>query len=276
MKNYKKDAEKFWDSLSDAQDTNIGIDIGEKKFEKDINAIDKNASQQKHEYSAEEVIEIARRKKESIKEETTKGPERIDRKKIDKENEKTTKESQRKREEELKRKEKEKKAIYKKTQQKQIEHDTREAVLGAVSGIQGANVDYDEIKRMSQNNIRDFGEAVHESLENDGFRKDDPCRISEIEKKIKGYIKEGKPDIYEIGELSKDFDKEEIAKAYVNVAEDISKSDMKYLEKAGDKLDIASERYERVFDRMREKDERVDKILDRVETGLGKERNMFE
>lgn len=149
-----------------------------------------------------------------------------------------------------------------------VAHDMRDQALGQIYKIQGANVDYDEIDKMTRNNIRDVGELVDESLQNDGFDE----KVSEVERVMTGYVYEGKPDINAISQLNRDYDMNVVANAFVDVVKEASVRDVKWLEKISDACQFEHPSYERVFDSIRAKDAVADKALDVLESEIGMER----
>lgn len=160
-----------------------------------------------------------------------------------------------------------------KSQQEAMAHDMRDMAIGQIYNIPGANVDYDEIDKMSKNNIRDASELADESLQNDGYvMQSQQDEISEAERAMEGYVKTGQPDIQFIEKLEEKYEPEIIAQAYVNVAKDLTRGEYKYLEKIEEKLDLGSERYECIFDNIRRVDKEADSVLDNIDLAFGRER----
>lgn len=148
--------------------------------------------------------------------------------------------------------------------QKHLENDLITLVSGQMLRTPGSNIDYDEIKKMAKGNIRDADEAAHESLANDGLEK--------AQKVIEGYVKTGEYSLRDVKELEKDISKGTIAEAYVNIAKDAERCDLKWLEKIDDALDFSHPGYERKFDELRETDKAAEKVLDRLDYEFGRER----
>ena len=147
-------------------------------------------------------------------------------------------------------------------------HDMRDQALGRMSAV-GASVDYDELGRMAKNRIRDADELVNESLSNRGFESD----VERIQQMMDGYVHSGKPDINTIASLEREYGRDEIAQAYVNVAKNSSREDLRRLERIDDVCGFDSLGYERAFDRIRRYDREADAVLDRLDMEFGLERS---
>lgn len=149
-----------------------------------------------------------------------------------------------------------------------MEHDMRDQTFGQIYKISGANVDYDEIQKMSRNGIRDSAEAAQESLGNDGFTED----VETVQKAMEGFIKQGRPDVYEISKLDEKFDKLTIAQAYSNIAKQASIRDIGKMERISETLNFEHPAYDRAFDMVRSSDREADAALDRMDMEMGIER----
>lgn len=143
-----------------------------------------------------------------------------------------------------------------------MEHDMRDQALGQIYKVHGAEVDFDEIDKMVRNNIRDVGELVDESLQNDGYNEN----IEEIE----SIIHDG--DLHEIVGLNQKYDMKDIANAYVNVVKESGPKDASRLDKISEICEFEHPSYEKIFDNIRENDPVADKVLDKLEEAIGRER----
>lgn len=149
-----------------------------------------------------------------------------------------------------------------------IEHDMREQALGQIYKVAGSNIDYDEINKMSRNNIRDASELAGESLQNDGFDE----KVDEIEKMMENNVRSGKPDINEIVEISHKEEPGVMAQAFVNVVKEASVKDTDGLSKIFDACNFEHPGYERIFDNIRNFDKAADMVMDKFEMAVGRER----
>lgn len=149
-----------------------------------------------------------------------------------------------------------------------MEHDMRDQTLGQIYKINGANVDYDEIQKMSRNGIRDSAEAAQESLANDGFTEN----VETVQKAMEGFIKQGKPDINELVKLDETFDKLTIVQAYSNVVKQASIRDVGKIERISEAFDFEHPAYDKAFDMIRSSDKEADSALDRMDMEMGIER----
>lgn len=144
-----------------------------------------------------------------------------------------------------------------------IEHDMRDQALGQIYKIPGADLDYDELSKMAQNNIRDASEVASESLQNDGFK--------ENVEEIKAIMSES--DMSSIKQLNYDYDIDVIAQAYIEIAKEASSTrDILRLERISDACNFSHPAYERQFDYIRRIDKEADRVLDRLDMEIGLER----
>ena len=152
-------------------------------------------------------------------------------------------------------------------EQSALQHDMRDAALGQMYKVPGANIDYDEAKRMAENHIRDAGELVSESMQNDGMQD-----VSRMEQVMAGFLKDGSPSPREIQQMAKETEPEVVAMAYTNVAKNAGRRDLMRLTVLDEKLDFEQPKYERVFDRIRARDAEADRVLDKLDMEMGRER----
>lgn len=144
-----------------------------------------------------------------------------------------------------------------------IEHDMRDQALGQIYKIPGADLDYDELSKMAQNNIRDASEVASESLQNDGFK--------ENVEEVKAIMSEA--DTSSIKQLNYDYDIDVIAQAYIEIAKEASSTrDILRLERISDACNFSHPAYERQFDYIRQIDKEADRVLDRLDMEIGLER----
>lgn len=251
------------------------IEIGERKFVREKEK-EKDAPDSRSEVKREEEHVPHRKERKKQREKEERKEERTEEKKEDgkKEEKKGIDEDARNlkaKEEKTKHRRVERKGFLQAaadSMEAGISHDMRDQALGMMSSVSGARVDYDELRRMSNNGIRDAGELRDESLGNHGFE----TNVERIQKMMEGYVHEGKPDINEIAGLEKQYDVGEIAQAYVNTAMNSNARDIRYLERIDDVLGFDRPFYEREFDSIRRYDRDADAVLDRLETEFGKER----
>ena len=152
--------------------------------------------------------------------------------------------------------------------QLELEHDMVEQALGQIYDIPGANIDYDEINKMSRNNIRDTSELVNESLQNDGFTS----AVQEVEKILSNYIHGESTDVSKIQKLNEEYHMDAIATAYIDIAKESTARDLPRLDKIREICRFEHPAYEKLFDRIRETDHAADMILDSLDRELGIER----
>lgn len=152
-----------------------------------------------------------------------------------------------------------------------MEHDMTEQVLGQTYKVPGTNISYEDAKIMAKNNIRDTDELAGISLEDDGFANS----VSEVQEMMKGYVFNGVPDIEEAYALSneRNYGADVIAQAYVNVLKEVDiNQNIQALTKIDEKFCFEHQAFETQFDYIREHDSAADRVLDKVEMELGRER----
>lgn len=148
-------------------------------------------------------------------------------------------------------------------------HDMTEQVLGQTYKVPGTNISYDDASIMAKNNIRDSAELTGISLEDDGFANS----VEEVQEMMKGYIFNGVPDIDEVYDMTKDKGPDVIAQAYVNVLKETDvKSNIHTLTKIDEKFCFEHQAFEKQFDYIREHDSAADRVLDKVEMEMGRDR----
>ena len=146
-----------------------------------------------------------------------------------------------------------------------------EQVLGQTYKVPGTNISYEDAKIMAKNNIRDTDELTGISLEDDGFANS----VSEIQKMMEGYVFNGVPDIEEAYVLAneRNYGADVIAQAYVNVLKEVDiNQNIQALTKIDEKFCFEHQAFEIQFDYIREHDGAADRVLDKVEMELGRER----
>ena len=122
---------------------------------------------------------------------------------------------------------------------------------------------------MAKNNIRDSAELTGISLEDDGFANS----VEEVQEMMKGYVFNGVPDIDEVYDMTKDKGPDVIAQAYVNVLKETDvKSNIHTLTKIDEKFCFDHQAFEKQFDYIREHDSAADRVLDKVEMEMGRDR----
>lgn len=148
-------------------------------------------------------------------------------------------------------------------------HDMTEQVLGQTYKVPGTNISYDDAAIMARNNIRDSAELTGISLEDDGFANS----VEEVQAMMKGYVFNGVPDIEEVYTMTKDKDADVIAQAYVNVLKEVDiNQNIQALTRIDEKFCFDHQAFETQFDYIREHDGAADRVLDKVEMELGRER----
>ena len=148
-------------------------------------------------------------------------------------------------------------------------HDMTEQVLGQTYKVPGTNISYDDAAIMARNNIRDSAELTGISLEDDGFASS----VDEVQEMMKGYVFNGVPDIEEVYDMTKDKGPDVIAQAYVNVLKEADiKNDIHALTKIDEKFCFEHQAFEKQFDYIREHDSVADRVLDKVEMEMGRDR----
>lgn len=148
-------------------------------------------------------------------------------------------------------------------------HDMTEQVLGQTYKVPGTNISYDDASIMAKNNIRDSAELTGISLEDDGFANS----VEEVQEMMKGYVFNGVPDIDEVYDMTKDKGPDVIAQAYVNVLKETDvKSNIHTLTKIDEKFCFEHQAFEKQFDYIREHDSAADRVLDKVEMEMGRDR----
>lgn len=152
-----------------------------------------------------------------------------------------------------------------------MEHDMTEQVLGQTYKVPGTNISYEDAKIMAENNIRDSAELTGISLEDDGFADS----VAEIQDMMKGYAFNGVPDIDDVYALAneRNYGADVIAQAYVNVLKEVDiNQNIQALTKIDEKFCFEHQAFETQFDYIREHDSAADRVLDKVEMELGRER----
>ena len=148
-------------------------------------------------------------------------------------------------------------------------HDMTEQDLGQTYKVPGTNISYDDASIMAKNNIRDSAELTGISLEDDGFANS----VEEVQEMMKGYVFNGVPDIDEVYDMTKDKGPDVIAQAYVNVLKETDvKSNIHTLTKIDEKFCFEHQAFEKQFDYIREHDSAADRVLDKVEMEMGRDR----
>lgn len=148
-------------------------------------------------------------------------------------------------------------------------HDMTEQVLGQTYKVPGTNISYDDASIMAKNNIRDSAELTGISLEDDGFANS----VEEVQEMMKGYVFNGVPDIDEVYDMTKDKGPDVIAQAYVNVLKETDvKSNIHTLTKIDEKFCFEHQAFEKQFDYIREHDSAADRVLNKVEMEMGRDR----
>lgn len=87
-----------------------------------------------------------------------------------------------------------------------------------------------------------------------------------------GFLKDGNPSTREIQQMAKKTEPEVVAMAYTNVAKNASRRDLMRLTVLDEKLDFEQPKYERAFDRIRARDAEADRVLDKLDMEMGRER----
>ncbi len=152
-----------------------------------------------------------------------------------------------------------------------MEHDMTEQVLGQTYKVPGTNISYEDAKIMAKNNIRDTDELAGISLEDDGFANS----VSEVQEMMKGYVFNGVPDVEEAYAIAneRNYGADVIAQAYVNVLKEVDiNQNIQALTKIDEKFCFEHQAFETQFDYIREHDGAADRVLDKVEMELGRER----
>lgn len=154
----------------------------------------------------------------------------------------------------------------------QLRHDIRDTALGEISGIPDADLDYNELDQMSKSGIRDSAELVSESLENDNI----PSDIENIKNDMIRYAETGRPTLQELKQHEKDFHANKIAEAFALAAiEEKEKHIPRMMEpfmKIAEAFDFDQPRYENAFDRLRDNNRDIDRIMDKLDYEFGIER----
>lgn len=150
-----------------------------------------------------------------------------------------------------------------------LEHDMREQALGQIYGVPGADIDYDEIRKMSQNGIRDASELASESLLNDGYEAD--LAKEAVSGILRDFVAEGR-GAEDVRKLREEYSALEIAEAYANLAKNSSARDMERLEQIGELCGFEHPAFERAFDVVRGRDGDADRAMEWLELAMGLER----
>lgn len=153
--------------------------------------------------------------------------------------------------------------------QQGIEHDIRDQALGQIYRVPGADLDYDEVHRMSQNGIRDASELASESLQNDGYPMGQAADIAAGV--MEGFLKgEKSPD--DVKDLCSKCPVWDIVTAYANIAKQTSPMDADKMDRIGELCNFEHPAFEWALMVIRDTDKEADKALEQMEFILGQER----
>ena len=154
-----------------------------------------------------------------------------------------------------------------------MRHDMRDQALGQISGIAGADIDYDELGKMAKNHVRDADELVSESLQNDGYTMEEIKEIHEVMDLMKEYLHDGS-GLDQICQMNENYTMDVIARAYIEVAKQSSFQDIARLERISDICNFGHPAYERIFDRLQNQDPGVGEILDKLDMAIGNDHSL--
>lgn len=252
---------------SNATQENLHLARGEKEFIHDEKTLQKQETQLQQRGGEHRRFRTfpKREKEEKTHAPQERVPEQEKRKETEKQEQKYNKQQ-----EQQENRTKQKKEILKKglKEQAAIQHDMQDMAMGQMYKIQGANIDYDEGRRMAENHIRDASELASESLQNDGMNGD----MNKIEQAMSEFLQKGTPRAADIQQMARDMEPEVVAMAYTNVAKNAEHRDLIRLTILDEKLDFEQPKYERAFDRIRARDAEADRVLDKLDMQMGRER----
>ena len=96
--------------------------------------------------------------------------------------------------------------------------------------------------------------------------------VKEVQKMMKGFVKDGDPGIDELLNKTDKYGADVIAQAYVNVAKEIGKEDVWQMTKIDEAFNFEYPVFEREFDFIRSRDPEADAALDFLDMEMGRER----
>lgn len=96
--------------------------------------------------------------------------------------------------------------------------------------------------------------------------------VKEVQKMMKGFVKDGDPGIDELLNKTDKYGADVIAQAYVNVAKEIGKEDVWQMTKIDEAFNFEHPVFEREFDFIRSRDPEADAALDFLDMEMGRER----
>ena len=253
---------------SNATQENLHLARGEKEFIHDEKTLQKQETQLQQRGGEHRRFRTFPRRE---KEEKTHAPQEYTPEQEEKKETEKQEQKHHKQQEQQENRARQKKEILKKglKEQAAIQHDMQDMAMGQMYKIQGANIDYDEGRRMAENHIRDASELASESLQNDGMNGD----MNKIEQAMSEFLKKGTPRAADIRQMARDMEPEVVAMAYTNVAKNAERRDLIRLTILDEKLDFEQPKYERAFDRIRARDAEADRVLDKLDMQMGRERD---
>ena len=96
--------------------------------------------------------------------------------------------------------------------------------------------------------------------------------VKEVQKMMKGFVKDGYPGIDELLNKTDKYGADVIAQAYVNVAKGIGKEDVWQMTKIDEAFNFEHPVFEREFDFIRSRDPEADAAMDFLDMEMGRER----
>lgn len=165
----------------------------------------------------------------------------------------------------------------KQSREQMMEHDMREQALGRMVGVPGANIDYDEIKKMAKNNIRDSDELYHESLENDGIP--DKESYEKAKSAIEAYAKTERKEpelLKKVIKIEEKADTDTFTRAFMDVLKESGKKEMSRMDEVFDACRMERPCYENAIDRICDSDRKADRAMERFEMEIGRERSLID
>lgn len=96
--------------------------------------------------------------------------------------------------------------------------------------------------------------------------------VKEVQKMMKGFVKDGDPGIDELLNKTDKYGADVIAQAYVNVAKEIGKEDVWQMTQIDEAFNFEHPVFEREFDFIRSRDPEADAALDFLDMEMGRER----
>lgn len=96
--------------------------------------------------------------------------------------------------------------------------------------------------------------------------------VKEVQKMMKGFVKDGDPGIDELLNKTDKYGADVIAQAYVNVAKEIGKEDIWQMTKIDEAFNFEHPVFEREFDFIRSRDPEADAALDFLDMEMGRKR----